>query len=272
MDAVRAVHRAFIELGDAALHVATCGDGLPVILLHQTPRSWDEYRDVAPLLAARDLRAIAPDTPGFGDSKPIAGPASIESWARSMIGLVDALGLARFALVGHHTGAAIAVEIAATLPGRVCATVLSAPPLLDEAARARRASAPRIDHARRRPDGSHLVDLWRQRQPWYPPGDVDLLERCLIDTLKAGARAAEGHAAVAAYAMAERLPCVRCPTLVLDPAADPHAHPHSRRVAQAIAGARCIEVEGAMVPFPDQMPERFAALVADFVLEVAGRP
>lgn len=266
-----ALRRSFVQLGIGAMHIAACGAGAPVLLLHQTPRSWDEYRDVLPLLAARGLRAIALDTPGYGDSAPLGAAPSIEGWASAVVALADALGLQRFAVVGHHTGAATAIEIAAAWPGRVAAAVLSAPPLLDDDARARRAGAPRIDHAVRSADGSHLIDLWRQRQPWYPPGDVELLERYLVDALKAGARAAEGHAAVTAYATIARLPLVRCPTLVLDPAADPHAHPHARRVAQAIAGARCHVVDNAMVPFPDQMPEHFATLVADFLLEAADR-
>ena len=51
-----------------------------VLLLHQTPRSWAEYREVLPLLGAA-FRAIAMDTAGFGDSDPVAAPASIEAWA-----------------------------------------------------------------------------------------------------------------------------------------------------------------------------------------------
>ena len=53
--------------------------------------------------------------------------------------------------------------------------------------------------------------------------------------------------------------------LVIAPTADPHAWPHARRVAGAIAGALVVEVEGGMVPLPDQMPERFAGLVTQFL-------
>ena len=62
-----------------------------------------------------------------------------------------------------------------------------------------------------------------------------------------------------------RLPLVRCPTLVISPTADPHAHPVAGKVVAAIAGAILIEVEGAMVPFPDQMPEMFAATTVSFL-------
>lgn len=257
------VSRHFIDLPAGTIHFASCGSGSPVLLLHQTPRSWDEYREVLPLLG-RHFHAIAMDTLGYGDSsKPLPVRDSIELWAGVAMSLADALGLVRLAVVGHHTGAAIAIEMAAAFAHRISAAVLSAPPFVDAARRARPPS--RIDDAPRRSDGAHLAELWRIRQPWYPAGDIDLLERFVVDAVKAGPRAAEGHAVVTRYVMEARLPLVRCPVLVIAPMADPHAWPHAHRVADAIAGARVAEVEGGMVPLPDQMPERFAELVTRFL-------
>lgn len=257
------VSRHFVDLPAGTIHYASCGSGPPVLLLHQTPRSWDEYRDVLPLLG-RHFHAIAMDTLGYGDSaKPLPVRDSIELWAEVALDLADALGLERFAVVGHHTGAAIAIELAAAYPQSIRAAVLSAPPFVDAARRARAPSG--IDDVTRRSDGSHLAELWRMRQPWYPAGDTDLLERYVIDAIKSGPRAAEGHAVVSRYGMETRLPLVRCPVLVIDPLADPHAHPQARRVADAIVGARLVEVEGGLVPLPDQMPERFAELVTNFL-------
>ena len=259
------IKRHFIDLPAGTIHCAIAGSGQPLLLLHQTPRSWDEYRDVLPLLG-RHFKAIAMDTLGYGDSsKPLPVRDSIELWAEVALALADALGLAQFGVVGHHTGAAIAIELAAAFPQRITAAVLSAPPWVDAERRARHARPSRIDNVPRQSDGSHLTELWRIRQPWYPAGDIDLLERFVVDAVKAGPRAAEGHAVVARYVMEARLPLVRCPVLVIAPTATPHAFPHARRVADAIAGARVAEVEGGMVPLPDQMPERFAELVTGFL-------
>jgi len=108
------VERRFVPVADGEIHCAMAGQGTPVLLLHQTPRSWDEYRDVLPLLGAR-FRAIAMDTIGFGDSsKPPLGDDSIERWAAVTARVLDALGIDRTAVVGHHTGAVIAVELAAS--------------------------------------------------------------------------------------------------------------------------------------------------------------
>ena len=261
------VERRFVEVAAGTIHCAIAGAGEPVLLLHQTPRSWDEYRDVLPLLG-RQFRAIAVDTIGFGDSsKPPLGGDSIEHWATVAMSVMDALGVERLSVVGHHTGAVIATEIAAAWSARVRRAVLSASALVDEGFRERHRRPSRVDNVERRPDGGHLTDLWRIRQPWYPEGDVDLLERFVVDAVKAGERAREGHAVVARYVMETRLPLIRCPVLVVAPTADPHAYPQARRLADALADGRYVEVEGGMVPLPDQMPQRFADLVARFLSE-----
>lgn len=265
------IRRAFADLSVGQIHYAECGEqqAAAVLLLHQTPRSWDEYRAVLPLLG-QHFRAIAMDTIGFGEScKPPLGQDSIEHWAEVAMSLVDALGIERLAVVGHHTGALIAVELAAAFPQRVVAAVLSASPMVDAEFRAHHVLPSPIDNVVCRCDGSHLGELWRMRQPWYPAGDIDLLERFVVDALKAGPRAAEGHAAVARYRMETRLPLIHCPVLVLAPTADPHAYPVARSVAEHIVGSRYTEIDGGMVPLPDQMPERFAGLVTDFLLEPA---
>ncbi len=260
------ITRHFVDVPGGTIHYAVSGAGRPVLLLHQTPRSWDEYRDVLPLLG-RNFLAIAMDTIGFGDSsRPPLGSDSIERWAEVAMSFADALGLRRLSVVGHHTGAAIAVELAAAYPDRIDAAVLSAAPLIDARFRARHTKPSRVDNVVRQSDGSHLGELWKIRQPWYPPGDIDLLERFVVDAVKAGARAAGGHAVVARYVMEARLPLIRCPVLVVAPCADPHAYPSARPLGELIAGSQYVEVEGGMVPLPDQMPEHFAELVKNFLL------
>ena len=259
------IERSFVSIGSGRVHVAACGTGRPVLLLHQTPRSWDEYRDVLPLLASK-YRAIAMDTVGFGDSDPLpAGRDSIETWAQCAHDVLRALGHDRAVVVGHHTGAAIAVEMAASRPERVEALVLSACPYVDAARRAKEPGRRVIDEVSAHVDGRHLQELWARRQPFYPEGRGDLLERFIVDALKAGPRAAEGHRVVGRYVMELRLPLVRCPTLVIAPMADPHAHPHAPSVAANIAGSKLIEIEHGMVPLPDQMPHAFASVVERFL-------
>lgn len=260
-----AVHRVFVETRSGLIHVACSGSGFPVLMLHQTPRSWDEYRDVLPILG-QDYRAIAMDTVGFGDSQPLpAAQNSIEDWAAAAFDLLDALDIARAVIVGHHTGAVIALEMAASRPDRVAALGLSSMPLVDAAHRASHHGKRVIDDVEHRSGGDHLTELWLRRKPFYPEGDVDLLERFMVDALKAGPLAVAGHQVVNRYRMESRLPMIRCPTLVIAPTADPHVYSIAARIAQTIPGSTLIEMEDGMVPLPDQMPQRFAAVLEGFL-------
>lgn len=265
-----AIDRAFVQTRSGRIHFARAGQGLPLLLLHQTPRSWDEYREVLPLLGASH-HAIAMDTAGFGDSAPLpAGTNTIERWAQVAFDFLDAIGIDRAAVVGHHTGAVVAMEMAASQPQRVSALVLSACPFVDAAGRASHQGKPVIDEVAHRAGGDHLTELWRRRMPFYPAADVDLLERFIVDALKAGELAVEGHRVVWRYVMEDRITMLRCPTLVLAPTADPHAFPAAPRVAKAIAGSRLVNIEQGMVPLPNQMPQAFATAIADFLAASGG--
>jgi pimeloyl-ACP methyl ester carboxylesterase len=250
-------------LAAGTVHYAAAGSGTPVLLLHQTPRSWDEYRDVLPILGTR-FRAIAMDTIGFGDSaKPPLQEDSIERWAEVAANLLGALGIERAAVVGHHTGAAIAVELAAVFPNCVSAAVLSSTPL----SRGTRPT-PAVDDVEPRADGSHLTELWRLRQPFYPAGRPELLERFIVDALKAGPRCAAGHRVVARYDLARKLSLVRCPVLLIGAPDDPFAYPATEVLHEALPTSTVVEIDGGMVPLPDQFPHEFAAAVAGFLSDV----
>ena len=260
------IHRAFADLDDGQVHYAQCGagDADVVLLLHQTPRSWAEYRAVLPILGAR-YRAIAMDTIGFGDSARPPWPGSIERWAAVAAGLLDALGVERAHVVGHHTGGVVAVELAAAFPERVGKLVLSSTPFTDAAFRRARAQRPPIDEVVRSADGAHLVALGRNRQPYYPVDRPDLLEAFVVDALKVVDTVEEGHRAVASYRMETRIARVVQPTLVIRATADPFASPHAPELCAKLPGARMLDIVGGMVPLPEQMPEAFAAAVLDFL-------
>jgi pimeloyl-ACP methyl ester carboxylesterase len=260
------VNRHFVAVRQGILHYAESGRGEAVLLLHQTPRSWNEYREVLPRLGRR-RRAIAMDTIGFGDSSALPdGSDSIERWAQVALELLDALQIERGHLVGHHTGAVVAAEMATVAPERTSSVVLSSAPFDDARTRAAHLEGPAVvDDVKPQPDGSHVLDLWRMRAGFYPAGRVDLLEAFLIDALKAGPRAAEGHQVVARYDMEAAVTRLRCPVLLLGATDDPYAFPALEGIRSALPDAQVEVIEGGMVPLPDQLPEQFSAAVERFL-------
>ncbi len=261
----RAPLRAYAATPYGLILYAEQGEGEPVLLLHQTPRSWDEYRDVLPLLAAAGYRAIAMDTLGFGASDRPGEPWTIELFASGALALCDALGLERIALVGHHTGGVVATEVAARAPERVRALVLSGVPYVDAARRERVAASPAIDEVQARDDGSHLSELWGKRASFYPADRPDLLQRLVRDALGVLDRVEEGHRAVNAYRMEERIGLVRAPSLVLCGELDTYSRPDMAALAARLPGAESELIPGTGVPAADHRPDLFAAAVAGFL-------
>ena len=254
-----------VELPHGPIHVARAGTGPAVVLLHQTPRSWDEYRDVIPLLAAAGHTAIALDTPGFGASAPVPDP-SIETWAAAVHAALDALGVQRGAVVGHHTGGSIAVEVARTRPERVSALVLSSTSLTDAAFRATPPDESSVDA------GDDAEALRASRAGFYPADRPDLLDRYVEGALTAGPDLARaGHHIVAAYEMEHALPRLTMPVLLIGATADPFAHPQLPGLQRALPHARTVEIEGGMVPLPDGWPAEFAGAIVQFLATVQAR-
>lgn len=265
------IERRFVRVPAGTVHCALAGEGPAVLLLHQTPRSWDEYRDVLPLLARRRC-AVAMDTMGFGDSSPLpAEENTIERWADVAASVLDALEIERATVVGHHTGAYVATELALAHRERVRAVVLSSMHVATREERLAQISGRAVvDDVDPSDDGSHLVQLWRLRAPFYPR-DVRLLERYVIDCLKAGELAAEGHRVVARYPSEERVSLLTCPVLLVGATSDSYAYPSLSRLREALPHAAVAEIEGGMVPLPDQLPGQFAAAVERFLDDLDAR-
>lgn len=247
-------------LGQVHCLEAGAGEGPPLLLVHQTPRSVDEYAEVLPILAAQH-RVIAVDTPGYGASDPVPGQPEIADYAAALRAVLDELDIAKAIVVGHHTGALIAVEMAAASPERVDRLVLSGPIYLDPEARAR--LRPLFEQWRVQKDGSHLKKKWDAMHAWLPR--ADLVQRFVVDLLRAGETSEQGHLAAANYRMEDRLPLVRCPGLLIfgkrdvfapEEAAGPFRH--------ALRPCREATLDAGIFP-ANEVPGDFARVLLDYV-------
>ena len=100
-------------------------DAPVILLLHGFPSASHMFRDLIPELADR-FRVIAPDLPGFGQTKaPPRGQFtySFDALADVVGGFVDAIGLSRYALYIFDYGAPVGLRLAMRHPERVTAIV-----------------------------------------------------------------------------------------------------------------------------------------------------
>lgn len=105
------------------------GAGLPVLVLHGFPDHGLGMVRLGERIAAAGAEAILPALPGYYPSAAVPdGDYSVDAVARDLLEVADALGLERFAVVGHDWGGLLAYHLGAAYRDRVAAVVaLSVP-------------------------------------------------------------------------------------------------------------------------------------------------
>ncbi len=265
--------RGFADTVHGQIHYLTAGQGDPVVLLHITPISSDEFAHALPILGEK-YRAVAMDTLGYGDSDKPTRQYTLREYAGSVVDLLDALDVGRTALVGTHTGAGIAAEVAAAFPDRVSRLIVDGYPLFTEEELAvRRRGVPeklrRTEPLDLMADGSHLMDTWNQVVEGLgmdPENDTEDVHRITTAILKSGPRNLEAHIALWDYDPAVRLPLIKCPTLILSSSQDEFCA-RAEETRQLIPGSEVRIVPGGGLIFPFMAPRDFAAAVMSFLRE-----
>jgi pimeloyl-ACP methyl ester carboxylesterase len=260
--------RVFCDTHMGQVHCVTGGQGeaTPLLLLHQTPRSTDEFAEVLPILA-RERRVIAMDTPGYGCSDRVPGAQpSVEDYARAAFDVLDALGHRKAIVVGHHTGEIIGCEMAAAAPDRIDGVVCSGPIDLDE--KGREYLKPFFKQWTIAADGSHLSEKFQKFLPWLPTQDLPLVQRLVVDLFRAGTESEQGHFATTFYRMEDRLPLVRCPALFIYGARDPFAKSGSAPLHSAAFRPVTEVTIDAGVFSPAENPQAFAGAILEWLKTV----
>jgi pimeloyl-ACP methyl ester carboxylesterase len=118
-----------IETPGLRTHVATIGEGEPVVLLHGFPQHWWQWHAIAPVIAASGYRVICPDLRGAGWTVADDPRIERETRLRDLLALFDVLHIDRAHLVAHDMGVITAMQLAYDHAERVRTAVqLSVPP------------------------------------------------------------------------------------------------------------------------------------------------
>lgn len=115
------------QVGDVDVFYREAGpaDAPVILLLHGFPTASHMFRDLIPLLADR-YRLVAPDLPGFGQTKaPARGTFdyTFDRLAQVIEGFTEALSLNRYTLYIFDHGAPVGLRLAMRHPDRVSAII-----------------------------------------------------------------------------------------------------------------------------------------------------
>jgi len=234
----------------------------PLMCLHMSPSSGRIYHRLLRDMG-RDRIAIAPDTPGFGESDPPAKPPEIADYARANFALLDQLGIeGPVDVMGYHTGSLTAMEMARQQPERIRRLVLVSAAMFtpEEFAQMKVEFAPRPLHE----DGKHLVDLWLELRHWRDPQQsLEETQWNFAEHLRGGQTAWWGHRAAFNYPRGDVLPTLMQPILVLNPEDD--LYDYTLRAAAKLQNGRVHNLPGWSHGFLDIHTAEVAALLRGFL-------
>jgi pimeloyl-ACP methyl ester carboxylesterase len=191
------------------------GKGVPLVLLHMSPRSgamWELFQEKL----ARP--SYAPDRLGYGFSDAPPWALSLEQYALSTVDALRAAGVdGDVDLLGIHTGSFEAIEVAHQLGSHARRVVAVGMPLFSPEEQQRQMEKYSEQPLKPLTEGGHVLGAWRGgfafRQPPYDLGDVHrrFVEHVLAANPGAAFRAACG------YPIEKKLKSLKTPLTVFAP-------------------------------------------------------
>jgi pimeloyl-ACP methyl ester carboxylesterase len=276
----RAVRKRFVAVDGRLVHYRTAGEGPPLLLLHDSPRSSALH---LPLLQALSdaFTVIALDTPGYGLSDPLlGGPFEIADFSRALTQTLDALGIDRAGFYGFHTSSKILLDFAVRFPERVSLAVmdgLSLPPGGPDPAYIASYMRPfELDE-----DGAYIAREWtrlRDSGRWFPWFDrrpqtrivrsassPAQLHQSFLDYFNSGPHYADAYRAAMFYLAAPQLQKLKARTVIMA-RSDDVLFSHLDRLPEPLPACCSVERLG---PDPEAWRARLSTLFSE---HAAGEP
>lgn len=266
-----------IRVNDIQLYYEVHGQGEPVVLimgLGGNTHGWDMQIPTF----SREFQVVAFDNRSCGRSDKPATRYTIRLFADDTAGLMDALGIASAHVYGQSMGGFIAQELALSYPQRVRTLVLGS-----TSCGGRQAVAALPEHlalmaalpalSPEEAAGKSLPLLYsaefiaRKRQELIARALAEAELRPPLDAFGRQVQAALRHNTY------DRLPQIRCPTLIIS-GSDDRIMPaeNSRILAERIPNAELVMLPKAGHGYPVECAEESNAIVLDFLCRHRSRP
>lgn len=156
--------RAYVDIPEGQMHYRYVGSGTPLIMLHMSGSSSDEFEKIGELLKG-SFAVYAMDLLAFGASDRPPRQYTMEEHAKTVLAFMDALDIENACFVGNLVGANIAVHIADLAPERVKDMILfSFCYDKDLELFQSYGKLPVYQPIPVEEDGSHLVEMWKRTQ------------------------------------------------------------------------------------------------------------
>jgi pimeloyl-ACP methyl ester carboxylesterase len=258
-----------IQVNATELFYECIGQGPPLLLIHGLGSSGDDWAFQREDFA-RCHNLILPDLRGSGRSAKPLGPYSITQFAEDLWVLLDALGIEYTDILGFSLGGAIALEMALMQPARARRLVLCNALANYRTDTWRKWLEAHLQLALVRTLGLRRTARMIANR-LFPHEDQAPKRQRVIDVIGANPRApylATIHALIGWSAL-DRLPSLRCPTLIIAAEYDYTPLADKRIEAAHFPSAEFVVMPGSRHGTPFDSIERFNACVLEFLAKPA---
>ena len=248
-----------------AIHYWQQGEGQPLLMLHQSTQSADEFDAFADAIAPH-CRAIAVDLAGHGCSDEPDHELTVDEHAESLLAVLDDAGVGEANVLGHHGGGMVATALAAGHPDRVRRLVTSGAGLTAPEMRDRILNEPMSRDLPMDADGEFLQATWaiyramsaRGASPesWFRPFSVSLRSRL---------RRYDLHRETMLFDYPSALGRVTQPTLMIRGEFDDYSG-DIEGARELVTNSTAVTVEGCGAWQYIEQPVAMANVVRDFIL------
>ena len=266
------IKRMFVDgpYGQIHLRVATPTaetNKPPLILFHASPYSGHYFLPFIDEMAA-DRTVIAIDTPGYGDSASPPEPLTIAEYANAAIEAIEVLdqGVLNGVVVdilGYHTGALIAAEVAIEHPEKVRRLVLPGVPFLTGNER-KEAYKKYVKPEALLEDGTHLADKWAFATYAMSVGvSLERAQEHFNDAMQCHPRCWWSYHGVFSYKGENRLPLITQPVLFIS--YDGSLNDETKAAHKMVGHADHVHINGITRGAFDVAPDKIAAETRAFL-------
>ncbi|KAI1340160.1 Alpha/Beta hydrolase protein [Xylariaceae sp. FL0016] len=251
------IKKAYVDTPHGQVHYRYALPSHPgkdtLIFLHKSASSSASYERLISHYAPLGHPCYAFDMPGFGSSFDPSPAATAEIAAQGTRWYVDlfmqcfaSLGLlgAGLHIIGHHSGASLAVEAAAAYPEPVRSICLVGASVMSAAQRAAMKEKYFAPFNAPVGDGSHLAKTWDYLRSMGVGEDLEVWQREAVDHIRAWKGRNQIYGAIWAQDKEAYFRKVKCPIVAMC-ARDDVLWPYFENLRQVRDDVEMVEVKGA---------------------------
>lgn len=255
-----------LRLGDVDLHSETVGTGEALVFIHGLGSCGEDWGPQVDHFRSR-YRVVTFDLRGHGLSSKPRSSYTIPVFARDTAALLRALQLDRAHVVGISLGGMVAFQLAIDAPElvRSLAIVNSGPAVPSQTFKQRMPLYIRLVYLR-------LLGLRRMAmmisKRLFPKPDQANLQRAFVERIAGNDKhcyRASLKGIFAGWSVADRLPDIRCPVLVLTADQDYAPVALKQAYADRLPDARLVVVPDSRHALPMENPREFNAALDTFL-------